>query len=118
LKGDYLGDLNNTEEDFIGVIKFIAELALKVETLFPENQVLIHEQDSSGQSQYSKDQVGCVIANGFFWLIPEQDFSLDMPSLINFYSWHWVDSDIYIEKLKFYYHYFKVLMTEGEEGNH
>jgi hypothetical protein len=70
------------------VIKFIAELALKIETLFPENQLEIHAHDAPGQSKYSKDQVGCIIANGFFCLIPEQDATLDMPPLINFYTWH------------------------------
>lgn len=113
---DEITDKNDesTIKDFVTIITFIARLALSVELHFPEHRIPIINQNQSDIHFYSNEQIAVVIANGFFGCIPEQDSSLDMPSLINFTNWHMKDDEMYIEKLKFYYRYFKALREEEE----
>jgi hypothetical protein len=98
------------------VLNFIAEMALKVEEMFPEYKIHVLAQNQQGTRTYTSSQAACLVAHGFFCLIPEQDPDLDMPPLPNFTTWHFVLSDMYVEKLKFYLEYFRALMTEEVVG--
>ena len=98
--------------EYTSIIRKAAELALRADILFPNNKLEVMVQNSNGYHQYTSEQVAWVIAHGFFWIIPQQDINLDMPSLINFTTWNWVNGEGYYEKLLFYFEYFKALITE------
>lgn len=107
------------EEEFIEVLKYIASWALKLEEAFPDLSFDILVQGKCAKSTYSNEQVRWAIAHGFFSLIEEYDSDLDMPTFINFSHWMLGGVDIYEQKLRFYYEYFRQCRkeTSSEQNN-
>ena len=64
------------------LISYIAELALRVDQLFPEPIPLLFQGNSKVVS-VSRIQVACILANAFFNLVPPQSINMQMLTLID-----------------------------------
>ncbi|KAL4465057.1 hypothetical protein ABPG72_012240 [Tetrahymena utriculariae] len=74
--------------DFIpNVLLFIADLALSVESLFKENEVLILQTAKKQSNNLSRLQVACLLSNMFFLTFENQITLNALPETFDFLKW-------------------------------
>lgn len=65
----YCETINQSKDDgkqLLGLIKYIANLALRSEKLFDHKGVRILRKNAKGFLYYSSEQIACVLAHAFF----------------------------------------------------
>lgn len=52
-----------TDQKLLGMVKYIADLALKVDELFPDRQIQFLPKDFTGIKEFNSLQIACIIGN-------------------------------------------------------
>lgn len=112
-------DLNfiGTSEDELEMVRYIAQLALRVEEHWPDGEINALVRHSPGYVTYSYDQIAWVIALGFFCCILTPPKSTELPFPINFINWISGTGEIFKQKMLFMKAYFNAVKKEEEKND-
>jgi len=109
-----ISDNKSTDDNVLEIVHFIADLALRVDTLFPTGEMRYLRRYNSEFISFSSEQCAWILALGFFcWLIPA-DRRTQLPYPVNFIQWYTERLPIYKEKLHFYIAYFAEFQKEDK----
>ena len=111
--------LKSENEDFLSktlnTVHYIAELALRLDNLFPTGEINLLLKYSCSYVTYTSEEIAWMISMGFFCLYDGPIKNFDMPDPINFIQWYEDKDKIYIQKFKFLMNYFELFRLEEIE---
>ena len=108
--------MNAENEDFkmslLTTIRFIGELALRVDKLFPNGELKVLPKYTKEMMTFTSEEMACLVSIGFFCLYSDPSKSLDMPDPINFILWYEEKGAIMEQKFRFMMNYFELFRQE------